>query len=76
MARGNIDRAIADFRGYIVELETCGDIERRDQIRREAVWCQDLMNYSPEMCDFTELDKLVHRVFQMVSPTHQRPAWR
>ncbi len=67
--------AIADFRGYLDEIgKGCG-ATRKAAIRKDAVTCQDLMNYSSDRCwerdDFRELDSIVGLVLTQTNDVKQ-----
>lgn len=60
----NHRRTIREFVGYLAELRAGCSPERRRHIRRQAVICEDLRNYSDLVCrDFRTLDKLLHATF-------------
>jgi hypothetical protein len=66
MPNENVEKAIEDFQGYLIELENCFD-NRKQEIRRAAVTCDDLMNYSDLVADTSSprwklLCELVHNV--------------
>lgn len=64
----NHRRAVRDFVSYLRELRDGCNEERRKAIKREAIVCEDLMNYSSDVCrDFTLLNGLVQATFRALA---------
>jgi len=63
----NTTRAIHDFLWFLQELIQGCTPERVTEIHRQAVACDDLMNYSPVGCDFRILSPLVALTHQMIA---------